>query len=89
MLVGERRINMMRYFNSKAGFTKEDDKLPARLFEAFKDGPSQGISLDKKDFEKAKEQYYKFAGWDNKIGSPTEETLIGLSLGWLIENDKL
>lgn len=89
MLVGERRINMMRYFNSKAGFTKEDDKLPARLFEAFKDGPSQGISLDKDTFEKAKEQYYKFAGWDNKIGSPTDETLISLSLGWLLEKEKL
>ncbi len=33
MRIGERRINMMRYFNAKAGFTKEDDKLPKRLFE--------------------------------------------------------
>lgn len=87
MLVGERRINMMRYFNAKAGFTLEDDKLPARLFESFKDGPSKGVHLEKDAFEKAKEQYYGFAGWDKKTGSPTEATLIGLSLGWLLEKD--
>ncbi|HBW34187.1 aldehyde ferredoxin oxidoreductase family protein [Desulfosporosinus sp. BICA1-9] len=87
MLVGERRINMMRYFNAKAGFTKEDDQLPKRLFEAFNDGPSKGVQLDKAAFEKAKERYYELAGWDTKTGSPTEATLIGLSLDWLLEKD--
>ena len=36
MLIGERRINMMRYFNSKAGFDKNDDYLPDRVFEPLK-----------------------------------------------------
>lgn len=87
MLVGERRINMMRYFNARAGFTKEDDKLPDRIFEPFKDGPSKGICLDKNNFENAKALYYEFAGWDEQKGNPTATTLKKLSLGWLIEKE--
>ncbi|MBB6214141.1 aldehyde:ferredoxin oxidoreductase [Anaerosolibacter carboniphilus] len=89
MLVGERRINMMRYFNAREGFTKEDDRLPQRIFEPFKDGPSKGICVDKEDFEKAKELYYELAGWDKETGNPTESTLRKLSLGWLLEKDQV
>ena len=85
MLVGERRINMMRYFNAIAGFTKADDKLPERIFEPFKDGPSKGIYVDKKEFEKAKESYYEIAGWDRETGNPTVATMKKLSLQWLLE----
>lgn len=85
MRVGERRINMMRYFNAREGFTKEDDKLPKRLFEPMPDGPSKGVQLDEEKIEKAKELYYEFAGWDKETGNPKESTLRKLSLGWLLE----
>ncbi|AOY75273.1 aldehyde ferredoxin oxidoreductase family protein [Clostridium formicaceticum] len=85
MLVGERRINMMRYFNAREGFSKADDKLPERIFEPFKDGPSKGVCVDKKAFEEAKELYYALAGWDQETGNPTDTVLKKLSLGWLLE----
>ncbi len=85
MLVGERRINMMRFFNAREGFDKKDDKLPARLFEPFIDGPSKGVCLDKAAFESAVEAYYDLAGWDKNTGNPTEARLRSLSLGWLLD----
>ncbi|AOY77859.1 aldehyde ferredoxin oxidoreductase C-terminal domain-containing protein [Clostridium formicaceticum] len=84
MRIGERRINMMRYFNKMEGFTKEDDVLPERIFEPFNDGPSKDICLNKIEFEKAKELYYEYAGWDKETGNPTDATLRKLSLGWLL-----
>ncbi|MBZ2174158.1 aldehyde ferredoxin oxidoreductase family protein [Schnuerera sp. xch1] len=85
MRIGERRINMMRYFNARAGFTKEDDKLPKRIFEKMPDGPSEGIQLNEEKFNEAKELYYIFAGWGKDTGNPTESILKKLSLGWLIK----
>ncbi|MCF6461179.1 aldehyde ferredoxin oxidoreductase C-terminal domain-containing protein, partial [Clostridium sp. Cult3] len=85
MLIGERRINMMRYFNAKAGFDKEDDYLPDRLFEPFKEGPSKGVAMDREKFDEALITYYNIAGWDQETGNPTEGTLKRLSLGWLLE----
>jgi len=85
MLVGERRINMMRFFNSREGFTREDDTLPERLFKPLPDGPSEGVALNREDFEKAKDLYYQFAGWDRNTGNPKDSTLKKLSLDWLLE----
>jgi len=82
--VGERRINMMRYFNAREGFTKADDKLPERVFKPVPEGPGKGIGIDKEQFRKAQEMYYKRAGWDEKTGNPTEETLKKLKLDWLL-----
>jgi len=31
MLVGERRINLMRAFNAREGFNESDDTLPDRI----------------------------------------------------------
>lgn len=85
MRVGERRLNMMRYFNAREGFTKKEDVLPDRLFKPLIDGPSKGVHLDKEKFLEARDLYYSFAGWDEKTGNPTENTLRKLSLGWLLE----
>jgi len=88
MQIGERRINMMRAFNAKEGFTKKDDILPRKIFKALSDGPTDGVVLDEETHEKAKDFYYKLAKWDKKSGNPKEETLKSLSLQWLIENEK-
>ncbi len=84
MEIGERRINMMRYFNSRDGYTKKEDTLPERLFVPLEDGPSKGAHVDKQRFEEAKELYYQLAGWDAESGNPTKATLNKLSLGWLL-----
>ena len=86
--VGERRINMMRWFNAQNGFSKEEDKLPERMFEPLPDGPSKGVQLDRAEFYKGVEQYYRFAGWDPDTGNPTESCLRRLSLGWLAEKNR-
>ncbi len=85
MQVGERRINMMRYFNSKEGFTKDDDQLPEKIFIPLKGGPTDGVVLDKEAHEKAKELYYELAGWHPDNGNPTVSTMRKLSLQWLIK----
>ncbi|MDW7669721.1 MAG: aldehyde ferredoxin oxidoreductase family protein, partial [Bacillota bacterium] len=46
MQIGERRINMMRAFNAKEGFTKKDDILPRKIFTPLKNGPTDGVVLD-------------------------------------------
>jgi aldehyde:ferredoxin oxidoreductase len=85
MLAGERRINMMRVFNAREGFTKKDDRLPARFFEPLPNGPSKGRSIDETDFNAAVKLYYQIAGWDEDTGNPREGTLKRLSLGWILE----
>lgn len=84
MMAGERRINMMRQFNAREGFTAADDTLPARLFEPFEEGPAKGIRVDREAFEAAKTYYYEIAGWSPDTGNPTKATLKKLSLDWLL-----
>lgn len=83
MRAGERRINMMRFFNAREGFTRADDTLPERIFKPLPDGPSETVALDKEKFEVALDLYYQFAGWDLVTGNPMPATLEKLSLGWL------
>ncbi|MCL1855605.1 MAG: aldehyde:ferredoxin oxidoreductase [Clostridia bacterium] len=85
---GERRINMMRWFNAQNGFTKEQDKLPERIFEPLPDGPSKGVRLDREKFYEGVELYYRFAGWESETGNPTDISLRKLSLGWLAEKSR-
>lgn len=83
--IGERRINMMRCFNAREGFTKKDDKLPERMFMPLPDGPNAGTRINKEDFEIALNHYYELAGWDKETGNPTEETIKRLGLEWVLE----
>ncbi|MFX1575434.1 MAG: aldehyde ferredoxin oxidoreductase family protein [Promethearchaeota archaeon] len=81
--IGERCFNMMRFFNAREGFSKDDDKLPERVFNPIPEGPGKGTGLNKEDFYRAQEIYYKMARWDIKTGNPTEDTLKRLQLDWL------
>jgi len=84
MKVGERRVNMMRQLNSKRGFTRQDDKLPARLSEPLPDGPAKGRRVDPQAFAQMLEQYYHLMGWDPQTGNPTKGKLLELGLEWTI-----
>ncbi len=85
MRIGERRINMMRYFNAREGFTKKEDTLPERIFKPLPDGPSKGIYVDKESFYAARDTYYALAGWDTESGNPNDGVLKKLSLGWMLD----
>ena len=77
--IGERIWNMEREFNNRAGFTKADDSLPARLTtaaEACKTGPAKGKF---NELATMLPLYYEARGWDPE-GRPTAATKERLSL---------
>lgn len=86
MLCGERRLNMMRYFNYLAGIRPEkDDRLPERCYDPLPDGKLQGLHIDKEAMDDARSLYYEFIGSDPVTGRPKNSTLRRLSLQWLDE----
>ncbi len=89
MKVGERAVTMARAFNVREGFTSGDDRIPDRFFsEPLKEGPSKGKILDRGRFEKAKSVYYEMMGWESETGTPTDEKLHELDIGWVAEELK-
>jgi aldehyde:ferredoxin oxidoreductase len=84
MKVGERRLNMMRAFNAREGFTREHDVLPPKLAKPRVGGPSDGLFVDPAELERAKDTYYAMCGWDTQ-GVPTRGTLEELGLGWVAD----
>ncbi|HEY85256.1 MAG TPA: aldehyde:ferredoxin oxidoreductase, partial [Chloroflexi bacterium] len=81
--VGERRLNMMRVFNAREGIDRVQDKLPEKFFKkALKGGRSDGLKLDRDEFEAALDSYYRQAGWDVETGLPTRLKLESLGLDW-------
>jgi len=82
--VGERRINMMRAFNAREGFTRADDKLMKKFFKPLQgSGPTAGIYYKPEEFDQMKEVYYQLAGWDVATGNPSKEKLASLGLEWI------
>ena len=86
--VGERATTMARCFNIKHGATKQDDRLPGRLFQGLKNGALNGSKMDKHEFERAISLYYEMMGWDKDTGIPTVGKLHELSIGWVYEQIK-
>jgi aldehyde:ferredoxin oxidoreductase len=82
MEVGARRVNLMKVFNAREGFTRDDDKLPRRLHEPLTGGVSDGMRVSEEEIEWAKDLYYRMAGWDVETGNPTPERLEELGIGW-------
>jgi aldehyde:ferredoxin oxidoreductase len=86
--VGERIWNLIRVFNVREGFKREDDTLPLRFFEdPLPSGPLKGRKLDKERFNKMLSDYYAIRGWDEN-GVPTYEKLAELGLDDLIKDLK-
>jgi aldehyde:ferredoxin oxidoreductase len=85
LLVGQRRLNMMRTFNSREGLDRKNDKLPQKFFKALQGtGPTAGKLITKNEFEAALDHYYLLNGWTNK-GIPTRQKMVELNLGWASE----
>ena len=75
----EKGIHMGRIFNNKHGFTKDDDKLPDRMFEPIENGVREGYKMDRDELTKAIDTYYEMMGW-TLDGGPTFGKLASLQL---------
>ncbi len=83
MKVGERRLNMLRWFNAREGFTRKDDQLPAKFYKPLAgEGPTAGVALDKQEVEDALDLYYHILGWTQE-GLPTRDSLANVGIEWL------
>jgi aldehyde:ferredoxin oxidoreductase len=86
MAVGMRRLNLMRTFNAREGFSRKDDTLPKKFFKPLAGtGPTAGVALTEQEFSSALDEYYKLAGWTND-GIPTASTLKKLGIEWAGEH---
>jgi aldehyde:ferredoxin oxidoreductase len=86
LALGQRRLNMMRLFNAREGLGREADRLPKKLEKALRGGKTDGVFVDSAEVEKAKDTYYALAGWDVATGTPRDDTLEWLGLGWALPN---
>jgi aldehyde:ferredoxin oxidoreductase len=84
MKAAERATMMAKAFNSREGFTINDDHLPQRLFDPKPDGPNAGKKIfEEKDFEQAIELFYDVTGCDPQTGRPHRGKLVELGLEWV------
>jgi aldehyde:ferredoxin oxidoreductase len=82
MEAGERRLNLLRVFNAREGFSRKDDVLPVKFFEPLLGaGPSAGAAIDPGEFEAALDLYYQLLGW-TPDGIPTRAALVDLGIEW-------
>ena len=82
MKVGERRLNLLRVFNAREGFSRKDDCLPPKFFKPLEGtGPTAGVALDPVEFEQAMSLYYEINGW-TQDGTPTPGKLADLGISW-------
>ncbi len=74
---GDRIFNMERLFLLKAGFTKADDTLPARMLnEPLHEGPAKGHVVE---LDKMLPTFYELRGW-SQDGIPTTKKLEELEI---------
>ncbi|MBL7161797.1 MAG: aldehyde ferredoxin oxidoreductase family protein [Anaerolineales bacterium] len=83
--VGARRLNMLRAYNAREGFGRDQDKLSPKLFHPRVGGATDGVALTEKEIEDAKDMYYGQAGWDVSTGTPTKARLAELGLEWVAD----
>ena len=83
MRVGERRLNMLRAFNAREGFSRAEDVLPEKFFIPLAgNGVQAGAAVNREQLDAALEQYYKEVGWQDN-GNPTPQKLKELGLDWV------
>ena len=85
MRAGERRVNLMKAFNAREGFNRDQDKLPERVFEPLPEGPAKGRRINHDELNAALAQYYAMMNWDPETGRPSWGKLQELGLGWAAE----
>jgi len=85
LTIGRRISTLKRCINVRYGVSREDDKLPKRMFQPAKEAPKDkepwGGRVGKvpAPFEPTLERYYELRGWDNE-GVPMRLTLEELGI---------
>ena len=89
--VGERRLNMLRAFNSREGSWPGGRHSPQEaVFPTAGGGQVRWPYLDRDEWEAALEEYYRLCKWSAESGHPSREKLEALGLGWVVtENETL
>ncbi|MEN6408987.1 MAG: aldehyde ferredoxin oxidoreductase C-terminal domain-containing protein, partial [Anaerolineaceae bacterium] len=88
MQVGQRRLNLLRWFNTREGFSRSQDSLPAKFFTPLGGtGPTANVVVNEQEFQSALNQYYELNGWTSD-GVPTPDTLQRLKLDWVIPDSQ-
>jgi len=83
---GERVYNLEKAMNYREGFRREDDNLPDRFFEEpLTVGPKKGAVLNRDEFSKIMDNYYKERGWDIKTSKPGPGKLKSLGLEFVLK----
>ena len=83
--LGERVWNLVRMFNVREGFTREDDVLPWRfLNEPLPSGIAEGQRLTREQLECMLDEYFVLRGWNKTTGIPTREKLKELGLEFAV-----
>jgi len=85
---GERIWNLFKVINAREGFSRKDDRIPARWLEPLETDSGEDIPLmDCKgdplsagDVDKLLDDYYEERGWEVETGVPTKEKLTELGL---------
>ena len=86
MRAGERGTMIARAFNSREGFSADNDRLPQRLFDPKPDGANAGKQIfNEEDFNQAIRLYYDMIGCDPETGRPHRGKLLELGLDWVEE----
>jgi aldehyde:ferredoxin oxidoreductase len=79
---GERIWTLIRLFNTREGFDRDDDELPARLRQPREDG----AAIDPAEFERTLDAYYEYRGW-GRDGLPTCELVAALDLETVVDDE--
>jgi len=82
MTLGKRIVTLKRMLNLRRGVNRADDRLPDLLLQPLDDGGTEGKVVD---VDALLAGAYAEYGWDAETGSPTQETLNGLGLGFAID----
>jgi aldehyde:ferredoxin oxidoreductase len=89
VIAGERAWNVMKASNVREGFSRKDDRFPAKWFEPMKGEGCQELklrdyydtkTLSLQEVETWLDDYYDERGWDKKEGIPTGHKLLELGL---------
>lgn len=85
MKVGERRLNLLRIFNAREGFSRKEDVLPQKFLKPLAgSGPTAGTAIDPIEFTAALDLYYQLSGW-SADGIPSRANLVDLGIEWAVD----
>jgi aldehyde:ferredoxin oxidoreductase len=94
-VTGERIMNLVKLLNVREGFSRKDDKFPARWLEPLKAGDEElklrdyfGNYLGAEDLQRLLDDFYDEMGWDVTMGIPALDKIKELGLEFTIPDLK-